>query len=115
MQFHPHLSLSRFIGHRDGRRVPGRLPQDSLFCELGPVLDLSPGGLRVLSTKPRDGVIRVTLYGDSVEVKIRAKVAWSRRHGFRRHEIGLTFIDVDEDVSKILTRLATDHRARCAV
>lgn len=115
MQFNPHMTLSRFIGRRDGRRVPGRVPLDTLYCELGPVIDLSTGGMRVLSTKPCKSEVRVHLHGDDVDVKLRARVAWTRRHGFRRHEIGLTFINVDDDLSKILHRMATDHRARHAV
>lgn len=115
MQFHPQLSLSRFIGPRDGRRVPARLPQDSLECDLGPVLDLSAGGMRVLATRPVNGEIRVSLRGDHLDLKIRCSVAWIRKLGFRRHEIGLTFLDVDGEVSTILSRIATDHRARHAV
>ncbi len=115
MQFHPQLTFSRFIGRRDGRRVPGRLPQDTLYCDLGPVLDLSSGGMRVLATKPYGGMISVSVHGENLDVKVRGRVAWTRRHGFRRHEIGLTFQDVDEEVAKILGRMATDHRARHAV
>ncbi len=37
------------------------------------------------------------------------------REIFRRHEIGLSFVDVDEDVFKILSRISTQHRARAAV
>ncbi|MHC4414447.1 MAG: PilZ domain-containing protein [Planctomycetota bacterium] len=115
MQFNPHLTLSRFIGRREGRRVPGRVPQESLFCELGPVLDLSPGGMRVLSTRPHEGEVSVCLGGMDIDLKLQARVAWIRRLGFRRHEVGLTFLDVDEDVAKILTRIATAHRTRHAI
>ena len=115
MQFHPQLTFSRFIGRREGRRIPGRLQQDSLECELGPVLDLSAGGMRVLSTRRVDGEVNVSLRGEQVDLKIRCRIAWIRRLGFRRHELGLTFLDLDDEVSKILTRIATDHRARLAV
>ena len=109
MQFHPHLTFSRFIGRRDGRRVPGRVPQESLMCTLGPVLDLSVGGTRVLAVRPQNGIIRISLWGMDVDLTLHAKVVWSRRLGFRRHELGLSFLDADEDIKKILTRIAATH------
>ena len=115
MEFNPHLGLSRFIGRREGRRVPGRLPQELLYCNLGPVLDLSAGGMRVLSTKSRAGNLDVELQGADVSLTVGAKVAWAHRLGFRRHEIGLSFVDVDEDVFQILSRISSQHRARAAV
>ncbi len=115
MQFNPHLALSRFIGRRDGRRAPGRLPQESLECDLGPVLDLSVGGMRLLCTKPRQGDVSVCLRGFDVDLKLQARVAWIRRLGFRRHEVGLSFLDVDDEVAALLTRVATIHMARRAV
>jgi hypothetical protein len=115
MQFNPHLGLTRFIGRRDGRRVPGRLPQELLMCGLGPVLDLSAGGMRVLSTRPHAGAFDVRIQGADVSLTVRVKVAWARRLGFRRHELGLSFVDVDEDTVKILSRISASHRARAAV
>ena len=115
MQFNPHLGLTRFIGRREGRRIPGRTPQELLYCTLGPVLDMSAGGMRVLSTKPWSGSLDVELMGADVSLTVRVKVAWVQRLGFRRHELGLTFVDVDEDVATILTRISAQHRARAAV
>jgi hypothetical protein len=112
MQFNPHMGLSRFIGRRDGRRVPGRLPQELLMSSLGPVLDLSVGGMRVLSRKPRARDIDVKLVGADISLTVRAKVAWSQRLGFRRHEVGLTFLDVDPSTAQLLSRISSTHRAR---
>lgn len=103
------------MGSRDGRRIPGRLPQEQLSCDLGPVLDLSPGGMRVLCTRPHLGTMDVGLRGGDVNINLQAKVAWSRRLGFRRHEIGLAFIDVDKELATILSRISGDHRARSAI
>ncbi len=112
MQFNPTMRLSRFIGTREGRRIPGRLPQEQLICNLGPVLDLSPGGMRILCTRPHLGTMDVRLRGGDFSLKIHTKVAWSRRLGFRRHEIGLTFLDVDEELGAMLSRISSDHRSR---
>ena len=85
MQFNPHLGLSRFIGRREGRRVPGRLPQELLMCSLGPVLDLSVGGMRVLSTKPRAGTLDVGLQGGDVggELVLQKDHIDRAKHGLR--------------------------------
>ncbi len=115
MQFNPTMRLSRFLGNRDGRRIPGRLPQEQLVSSLGPVLDLSAGGMRVLCTRPLLGTRDVGLRGGDFSVKLSTKVAWSRRLGFRRHEIGLTFLDVDEELASMLSRISSDHRARSAI
>jgi len=115
MQFNPTMRLSRFLGSREGRRIPGRLPQEQLVSSLGPVLDLSAGGMRVLSTRPLLGMRDIGLRGGDFSVKLSTKVAWSRRLGFRRHEIGLTFLDVDEELASMLSRISSDHRARSAI
>ncbi len=115
MQFNPQTSLTRFIGRREGRRVPGRLPQESFQCGLGPVLDLSSGGMRVLCTRPYQGELRVHLEGYDVVLSVRARVAWVQKLGFRRFEIGFAFIDIDEDMAQMLTRISTIHRERRAI
>ena len=115
MQFNPQTNLTRFIGRREGRRVPGRLPQESFQCGLGPVLDLSSGGMRVLCRRPYQGKLRIHLEGYDVVLSLQTRVAWIRKLGFRRFEIGLAFLDIDEDVAQMLTRIATIHRARLAV
>ena len=112
MQFNQSLRLSRFVGPRDGRRIPGRVAQELLVSDLGPVLDLSPGGMRVLATRPPVGKLAVRIRAGDVSLTLRSSVAWSRRLGFRRHEIGLAFIDVDENAAGILATIAADHRAR---
>ena len=112
MQFNQSLRLSRFVGPRDGRRIPGRVAQELLVSDLGPVLDLSPGGMRVLATRPHVGKLDVRIRAGDVSLTLRSNVAWSRRLGFRRHELGLAFIDVDENAAGILATIAADHRAR---
>jgi hypothetical protein len=71
--------------------------------------------MRVLSTRPRAGTLEIRVVGADVSLTLRAKVVWAQRLGFRRHEIGLSFIDVDEDAAQILSRISTMHRARSAV
>jgi len=105
MPFKPSMKLGSFF-HREGRRLPGRVPQEMLVCDLGPVLDLSSGGMRVLGTRRRQGELDLTLWGEDLKLALRARVAWSRRLGFRRHEIGLALLEVDETVAELLSRVS---------
>ena len=115
MQFNPQTNLTRFGGRREGRRAPGRLPQESLECDLGPVLDMSSGGMRVLCRRAYEGEIKIHVEGYDVVLTIQARVAWVQKLGFRRFEIGFAFLDIDEDVAQMLTRISTIHRARRAI
>ena len=116
MQFNSTLRWTRFIGHRDGRRIPGRLPQEMLVSNLGPVLDLSTGGMRILATRhPSQAELDISLHGGDVRLRLDAKVAWVRRLGFRRLEIGLTFLNVDDHMANLLAKISTEHRTRQAV
>ena len=78
----------------DNRRAQGRLPQELLRSNLGPVLDLSMGGMRVRCTRARKGDVDVELMELEEPVKLRAEVMWTRRQGLRRYEVGLKFLDV---------------------
>ena len=115
MRFDPMATMMRVIGRRDGRRLKGRLAQEGLDCNLGPVLDLSSGGLRVLSKRPREGVLTVRLDGFDMTLKLQAKVVWTTRHGFRRHEMGLEFMHVDDDMAHILSRISRQHRKQRSI
>ena len=79
------------------------------MCSLGPVLDLSAGGMRCLSKRRVSGEQAVVIHTHEGEVEVRAKVAWTKRRGIRRHEIGLEFIDVDSETSRQLAMISTRH------
>jgi hypothetical protein len=93
------------------RRQYGRRYQDSLYSDLGPVLDLSAGGMRVLAARvPRKAVFKVTLMGLETTVTLKARVAWSRRRGFGKRELGLEFVEMDAETRTALTRISSAHR-----
>jgi len=79
----------------DDRRIHRRFAQSSLECSLGPVLDLSASGMRVIAKKPWAGEIKVRISATGFDVTVGATVMWSRRLGFRAYEMGLTFTDLD--------------------
>jgi signal transduction histidine kinase len=106
------LPLDNYRKPADDRRAHGRLPQELLQCNLGPVLDLSMGGMRVQCTKAPKGRVDVELMDVEGSVKIRAEVMWTRRLRFRKYEVGLYFPHVAPDVAKQLTRVSLNHRLR---
>ncbi len=107
--------MMRVIGRRDGRRLKGRLPQEGLNCNLGPVLDLSSGGMRVLAKRPHHGELTVYVNGFDLTLRLQANIVWCERHGFRCHEMGLEFLYVDEEMARVLSRISRMHRKRRAI
>ncbi len=85
---------------------------DTLACTRGKVLDLSAGGLRLLSRRKLKGIVGIALWDVNGGLKLYAEVVWSRRLGFRRHEIGMRFVDVTPELAADLTTLATDNTVR---
>ena len=79
---------------------------------LGPVLDLSMGGMRVQCSRAPKGRVEVELMDIEGSVKIRAEVMWTRRLRFRKYEVGLYFPHVTPNVAKQLTRVSLNHRLR---
>ncbi len=84
-----------------------------LNSSLGEVIDISAAGMRLAHRGvPRLAVgaaADVTLAFASTEVRLRARIVWMRRTGFRRHEIGVEFCQPDEKTRACLTEIA-----RCA-
>ncbi|MCH7797045.1 MAG: PilZ domain-containing protein [Planctomycetes bacterium] len=106
------IPLDNYRRLGDERRAHGRLQQELLQSSLGPVLNLSMGGMRVRSNKPAKGTIDVELLDLESPVTVRAEVMWTRRIGFRKYEVGLNFPHVPPDIAKQLTRVSLNHRLR---
>jgi hypothetical protein len=110
---HPEFALSPKPGApRTSRRRFGRLPQESLQCNLGLVIDISAGGMRVLTrSKPRNN-IHITLHGYPLPGPLVANVTWVKRAGLFMREIGLCFEGVTPEMAQVLTGIASIHRFR---
>ena len=88
---------------RCGRFSSGR----SLRCNLGAVLDLSRGGLRVLSRRRLDGERLVELFTVDRRLQVPANVIWCDRVGFRKHLVGLEFPASTPELAHHLMAFAT--------
>ncbi len=114
MFFEPQRGMKLETNTSD-RRTPARLPQEDLVSDLGPVLDLSIGGMRVLCKRRRKGSLKVRLWAFQFYMNLDGQVVWTKHLGFRRHEIGVQFSNVDDDTAKILSRISAIHRMRRAI
>ncbi len=95
------------------RRAHARLTQEALQCSLGEIIDLSLGGMQVRCARmPKDKVIEVELIHQTETIKLKVEVMRSTKTGFRKHEIGLRFLDVDQDTAKLLSGISLDHWVR---
>lgn len=91
-------------------RKAGRVRCQYVTCSLGEVSDLSSTGLRVLCKK-NPGIaagqavcFRLnTLEGQ--ELPVTVEVAWVRKAGWFRHELGMRFLDVSPELRMALLQL----------
>jgi len=91
------------------RRRHGRVRCQDLHCTFGPVLDVSASGMRVTTAlkPPKIGeMVATTLHSLDGPVELGCTVAWVRRAGLLRHELGLEFVDLPAFVRLALTRVA---------
>ncbi len=87
-----------------------------LVCQHGPVVDLSSGGMRVLCRRvPAGEKLDIELVAAGELLRMKARVAWSRRIGLFKHEVGFQFLDVTPELARKLTAIATTGRMRRTV
>jgi hypothetical protein len=112
MRFDPQLGVTNLVNDSNGRRRHGRLEQESLVCDLGPILDLSATGMRIIARRLPKREFEAEIYGIGVRLHIRGEVRWSKRIGLMRFELGIRFIEPSCELTKQLTELALAHRRR---
>ncbi|MBB6428721.1 EAL domain-containing protein [Algisphaera agarilytica] len=89
------------------KRRHGRYRPDGLACNLGQVVDLSQGGMRLLSKRERHGHQTVTLDTSEGQLMLQARVAWRRKLASREYVLGMTFEELpvqDRDRLEALVR-----------
>ena len=95
------------------RRRHPRLAQECLQSSLGPVLDLSRGGARVLCKQlPEEDELIVTIddgLGDD-PLRLQARVVRREKVGWRKHAVGLEFVGPDEATTRRLISMSATGR-----
>lgn len=94
------------------RRRHGRLHTESLTINNGIVLDLSASGfrakLRGKLTFQQGVQASFRLRSCARELVIDGRVVWVRKAGFRKHQIGVEFVNVTPDIVQRLVDLTRD-------
>ncbi|MCZ6611321.1 MAG: PilZ domain-containing protein, partial [Planctomycetota bacterium] len=100
------LAMARRIGKgmyrrrsRTERRKSGRLNQETVACNLGSVINLSAGGMGLLSRRRLNGTLSIELWDTRRGLRLRGKVAWFRRIGFLKHEFCVKFLNITPDIA----------------
>ncbi len=84
----------------------------SLDCSHGVVLDVSAGGVRLVSRKPLEGCVDLVLRGGQrPEVRVSANVVWTKRVRFGEHLTGLEFVEAPRGVLRQLLGESGDDEA----
>lgn len=107
-------AIARAKSRSDERRGNGRFGVEDLKSNLGPVIDLSGRGARIV-TKFRwdEGEGReVTLRGTHMSVTIHARCVWARKEGWRRYVVGVAFEDCTPEQRTVLGELARRYTTR---
>ena len=107
------VTLAKSSEGSDNRRAHARLTQEALTCNLGEVLNLSLGGMQVRCIRAvKDKLVGVQLTYEGETIQLQAQVVRSTKVGFRKHELGLRFLDVDPETAKQLRRVSLNHWVR---
>ncbi len=93
----------------DPRRSRKRQEMSDLTCEIGQVLDISGGGMRIkCGFKPPIALGQVTavtvkLAGKSI--KVQAQARWKRRDGLLAHQMGFKFVQMQTGLDDAIQSL----------
>lgn len=100
---------------RTEKRTGGRIKTSALQCEFGRVLDLSPGGVRILCKKtPKEQVgtsVSLTLAAEDDSLRIHGKIVWIRVDPSCQFQMGVQFNHVGPTQRRQLMALAATAQA----
>lgn len=97
-------------GDQPNRRQYGRVKCEIVRCSVGTVVDASAGGLRImiqerLPIKP--GMhMELDLQARGNPIRVDVEVAWVKRKGLFKREIGVHFLEVSPELRKALCEIA---------
>ncbi len=98
----------------ENRRRAGRIRDCDVHCSHGHVVDLSATGMRLrcasLSGHTPGQMINIKLAGYEIEISLYAEVVWSKRSGLMQHTFGVRFLNLTDEVTFKLSRIASQSR-----
>ena len=90
-------------------RRHARLHQKLLLSNLGQVMDVSAGGLRIRSRRrppPVNHQVEITLSGMDMPARVLGRVVWTRRTGLFSHEMGIELVNPDPTIVQFFGMIA---------
>ncbi|MEM1355918.1 MAG: PilZ domain-containing protein [Planctomycetota bacterium] len=105
--------------HRQERRAKGRMPMEGLRCNLGKIIDLSPGGVclrrgGVLSWSVGKPLVLV-FNSEGEKVAVQAQVARVMKDGIFSRRYGMQFVNLSPKQNATLMRFAKDCRPQLSM
>lgn len=101
------------------RKRAARMHCEDLNSNLGPVIDLSLSGARILyrglSRWAEGTPVQLQLCGYGNRAIVAAQIARRRRLGFMTTELGIQFVDLDPPSRKIISEFVRCHSVRYAI
>ncbi|MCI0365263.1 MAG: PilZ domain-containing protein [Phycisphaerales bacterium] len=88
----------------------GRLPQEHLRCNLGEIIDISAGGMCVVSDHFPPLTMQISFTGYTLLEPLVAQRMWCKPRRGSKWEVGLKFVDVTPALAEGLTFIARAHR-----
>lgn len=85
---------------------------ESIACNLGPVLNLSATGMRVLCWKTPKNPVTIELVGCETHLTVQGEVAWIQKVGLFRRVVGIHFVGLTEEQTRQLTSMAMVNTVR---
>lgn len=99
----------------DNRRADVRFNPKGLSCNLGELVDISAGGLRLISKRKLKGTVTLRLWNDVSGLILQAAVVWTRKIRMRKYESGLEFISLKPDTIRELALIVATVSASTSV
>lgn len=87
------------------QRKFGRLRIEALPCNLGRVLDLSAGGVRISTSRKLPETVELSLGDTQHRLVVTGNVAWQKRVGWKSHEAGISFGELSAEQRAALVKL----------
>lgn len=91
-------------------RSRGRMRCNNVETSLGPVLDFSSTGMRVLSKREvrlgEDDTLEVRIKSAFDPITVQVAVRWCKKLGWRRYEIGVQFVELTDEARAGLADIA---------
>jgi len=112
----PHDDTESSEQSRPDKRRHGRLRCCAVQCSLGEVIDMSASGMRILSKRKvsmQEGTLTEIRIGHPpTDIKVRVRIVWKYRRGFRQHEIGVEYDQLTPSLQSALCAVARSAAKR---